>query len=352
MPALTPISLFHPTATNLKSQHKKGIQGPSPFVDLITSANKPQNIRQGIDALIDSDTYRVIEGEQLFWYKIAGASGTFEGILTAVTPKENTREISTHEAVLEERVRLFSDYLNQVKIQAEPVLLVHENTTAAMHLGQLIKKRPPANVFELGIEKHQLWQLNKKETALAQAFAQQQAQFHLADGHHRYASTLHYAKTNNVPARLFSFLVAKDQLQNHAFRWAIKDPVLAKRCLNAMSLEHPASPTEANIHFQDQERSIHLQINRDESVTHFILHQLMGIKPNDSINLKEVIDYYPPNSLPPNRIKDYAGIIDYRPLLIDEIIDLAKAEKQLPPKSTYILPKLPTGLFFTPLAKG
>ncbi len=70
-----------------------------------------------------------------------------------------------------------------------------------------------------------LWTLNKKESQWVEDFAKQESLFHLADGHH-HSSTLPYRGSD---LSTFSFLVAKDQLKNQAFTWAIKDRRLAKK---------------------------------------------------------------------------------------------------------------------------
>jgi len=87
-------------------------------------------------------------------------------------------------------------------------------------------------------------------------------------------------------------------------------------------------------------------------VSNYIVEKLLDINTQQKINLKSFIDYYPPGKLGLKVAKAYPALINYKPLSLDKIVALAKAQKILPPKSTYILPKLPTGLCFTPLAKG
>jgi hypothetical protein len=84
----------------------------------------------------------------------------------------------------------------------------------------------------------------------------------------------------------------------------------------------------------------------------YIVEKLLGGAAQHKIDLKSLIAYYPPGELSTEKAKAYPAIINYKPLSLDKIITLAKAQKNLPPKSTFILPKLPTGLCLTPLAKG
>ena len=89
--------------------------------------------------------------------------GVLKGHLTGVLATSKAHNITTHEAVLEQRVELFSDYLTAVGFQAEPVLLMHENNQAAAEIGQRINRRKGDFQFHLGTEQHQLWILSPEE---------------------------------------------------------------------------------------------------------------------------------------------------------------------------------------------
>ena len=197
-----------------------------------------------------------------------------------------------------------------------------------------------------------MWNLNSQEAASLTHFCEEEQQFHLADGHHRYASTLNAGKENGDTPLLFSFLVAKDQVQNHAFTWAIKDQQLAEQLLQNLPPENICDKAVANIEIKTKGKHIFGQAATALPVSNYIVEKLLGINAQQKIDLKSFIDYYPPGTLGLKAAKVYPAIIDYKPLSLDKIITLAKAQKILPPKSTYILPKLHTGLCFTPLAEG
>ena len=98
-------------------------------MDIIAKTENHQVIQAGITALIKSEYYQSLSNGH-FWYLIENEHGSFEGVLTGVLASK-AHNITTHEAVLEQRVQLFSDYLTAVGFQAEPVLLMHENNQAA-----------------------------------------------------------------------------------------------------------------------------------------------------------------------------------------------------------------------------
>ena len=131
-----------------------------------------------------------------------------------------------------------------------------------------------------------------------------------------------------------------------------KRPTISKQLSKNLPTESVCEKEVANIEIKTNGRHIYCQVSRSLTVSSYIVENLLGITAQHKIDLKSMIDYYPPGELSPEKAKAYPAVIDYEPLSVDKIISLAKAKKILPPKSTYILPKLPTGLCFTPLTKA
>ena len=351
MPQIHPLTLYCPSPKTLEHSQAKGVNGPKVFVNIIANAENHSAISAGIKSLIKNKDYLHLS-TGLYWWRIKNKEGCFEGLLTGVRAEANTQNITTHEAVLEKRVKLFSDYLKAVGFQAEPVLLMHENNLAAATLAKQINKRKEDFLYPHGTEQHQLWCLKPEEVTFINNFCQELEQFHLADGHHRYASTLNMRGKDHNPSLLFSFLVAKDQLKNLSFSWAIKDPLWADLLLKNIPPESICDRAEASVKIKTKNNPIYCQTPKGLTVVDFIVEKLLGITAQQKIDLKSLIDYYPPEGLSSTKARAYPIVIDYTPLSLEEMITLAKAQKILPPKSTYILPKLPTGLYFTPLAEG
>lgn len=351
MPQIHPLTLFCPAVSQLDQSIAKGIKGPKIFVDLLERAENHHEIQAGIKILIKNKHYQSLS-QGHFWYRIETKKGNFEGVMTGVLAASKNQNITTHEAVLEQRVQMFSEYLTVVGFQAEPVLLMHENNLAAAALGNHISSRKEDFLYHLGTERHQLWALNPEEISRLRNFCEQQDQFHLADGHHRYASTINTAKESLNPPLLFSFLVSKDQVKNTAFTWAIKDIQLAEQLLKNLPPDSVCDKAVANIEIRTKDCHIYCQAKRSLTVSSYVVEKLLGITTQYKIDLKSSIAYYPPGELSPEKAKAYPAIINYKPISLDKIISLAKAQKILPPKSTFILPKLPTGLCLTPLTKA
>ena len=154
--------------------------------------NRGSTQKRAIDALLENNLYAT-HPPQHYWYRIENEMGVFEGFLTGVELDENQATISTHEEVLPERVSLFSNYLTEINRQAEPLLLVHESPDFSQQLKAKICHSTPDFHFQLEQEHHQLWIIPPEECKALEDFSSQTAQFHLADGHHRLASTQQWA---------------------------------------------------------------------------------------------------------------------------------------------------------------
>ena len=126
----------------------------------------------------------------------------------------------------------------------------------------------------------------------------------------------------------------------------------ARQLLKNLPPESVCDKAVTNIEIRTKDSHLYCQAKRSLTVSNYIVEKLLGITVKHKVDLKSLIAYYPPGKLSSEKAKAYPVIINFKPLSLDKIITLAKAQKILPPKSSFILPKLPTGLYLSPLAKG
>ena len=88
---------------------------------------------------------------------------------------------------------------------------------------------------------HQLWALSSQQSKKLENFKKCD-QFHLADGHHRLASTQKWAVQHQEKGVALAFVMASNQLHNGAFFWAIKTTPLPKS-LKSRLIEYDRSPS-------------------------------------------------------------------------------------------------------------
>ena len=337
MPQITPISLSLPKQKNLQFTTYKNIRGPKPFIRCLKH-DQWLEVKKGIDALIAKEIYQW-KAPKYYWYRVITKHFVFEGFICGVPLKKNKKVITTHEAVMPERVQLFSDYLSTVNRQAEPLLLMHEDPTFSLKMGKSNYKRAPEFEFRDESEVHQLWTISRYQTKKLESFAEKCDQFHLADGHHRLASTQLWGEQQQREGGALAYVLASNQLYNGAFFWAIKTspfPELLKSKLIEYKFSHP-------LYLKTKEGLFSISVPDG-------LHPLLYLYHHILVANEIEISYFPEGTISVEIEKQFSGIFGYNKLSMEEIIALAKKEIQLPPKSTYLLPKLPTGLFIAPLS--
>lgn len=337
MPQITPISLTLPKQKKLELTTHKKIRGPKPFIKCLIH-DQWSEVKKEIDALVDKGGYQQ-QNPQYYWYRLITEKHIFEGFITGVRLERKHKVISTHEDVMPERVQLFSDYLSTVNRQAEPLLLMHENPTFSSKMGESNYKKAPDFEFKEESEIHQLWTLSEDQSKKLERFAKDSDQFHLADGHHRLASTQQWAEQHQKKGVALAFVMASNQLRNGVFYWAIKTkpfPELLKSRL--IEYDHFLP-----LYLKTKDKLFSISIPAGEHPLMFLYHHIL--RPN---NIE--ISYFPEGTLSKKLQKQFSGVFGYKALLMEEIIALAKKGIHLPPKSTYLQPKLPTGLFLAPLS--
>ncbi len=351
MPHLHPIPLYIPSSSErLYPSQNASIHGPKTFVDLVENAPDFTAIYEGFKHFLSNKIY-FPKKEHIYWYRISTGEACYAGLLCGLPTKECSHpSLTTHEDVFDHRVRLFSSYLAATQLQAEPILVLHENNTFSDEFMAKVDQKECTHSFKLGEQKHELWALNAEETAEVKAFAQAEKQFHLADGHHRLASSLQFAKNKQVSLRVFSFIIAKNQLKNDRFVWALKQ--FPKGCTLQETKTLQAPTERPTIGYLSDHRTQYIAYPKNTNAATFLFEDVLGFSAQDAIDLSEYIDYFPPtDNLTVDFFKSsapYKAKFFYAPLGIEEIIQTAKAQEKLPPKSTYLRPKLPTGLFIAP----
>lgn len=353
MPQLLPIPLFLPLKSNLSyPKQKTSINGPETFVELVENANNYAAIKTGVNDLLRKGIYTV-QNEYIYWYRISTSTECYAGLLCGLPSEDCSHPtLTTHEHVLDKRVKRFADYLSATQLQAEPILVIHENTSFSDDFTMKIAQKKCTHCYNLGKEKHELWALDTKESQEVIAFARTEKQLHLADGHHRLASSLHYAENKQNCMPVFSFIVAKNQLKNDCFIWTLKQLPKQSPLLASMKRKKPLEQASIEVLYGNQKHDTALP-ETGNAVT-FLLADVLGFSTEDAVDLGEYIDYFPPTaSLTTDFFESsapYEAKFFYPSLSLEEIIRTAKALKKLPPKSTYIQPKLPTGLFIAPMS--
>lgn len=316
-------------------------------------------------------------------YKILSRSNTYCGIVAAASVEDYENNIiKRHEDTLAPRENLFKDYLKVVGFNTEPVLLTYPDSEIINRLLEdVVHTRPEYEFATYNKEVHYFWKINDPDAIdrIKNEFALM-PNLYIADGHHRSASSSLLAKeskaanpehTGEEPYNYFmSFLIAESNLKIYEFSRLIKDLnnqtkeeflIQLDECFRienrGQEVYYPSKKHHFNMYLDGEFYSLYLRktnyefsdsLSRLDSYILYekILKPILGVEnlrsdsriayihgKNDLIEIKSMVDN-----------GKYAVGFGMLPLTIEEIKQVADEGLIMPPKSTYIEPKLRSGL--------
>ena len=140
--------------------------------------------------------------------------------------------IRRHEDTLQRREKLFADYLEEVRFNAEPVLLTYPDQPEIDRELQQVQKPEPEYRFTTPDRiTHELWVVDQPDTIrrIGERF-KDVAALYIADGHHRCASSallarrLQASEPDSAAHQYFmSYLIPESQVRIHSFSRLITD---------------------------------------------------------------------------------------------------------------------------------
>ncbi len=324
------------------------------------------------------------EKSSYYVYKIVDREHQeFNGIIAAASCADYENDtIKRHEYTIADREIIFKDYLKTVGFNAEPVLLTYpDNDLIANIIHETQQERAEFEFTTTYRDTHYLWNVTDEDTiAKIKHEFETMESIYIADGHHRSASSyLLYKeeKEKNEHHRgdesynfFMSYLIPESELRIHEFHRVVKD-------LNGLSKEeflikldtvyrienrgiNPYKPSQKHhfsMYLDGEFYSLYLrkagyQIENSldaldaEILYKTILKPILGIEDlrNDSrisyingkkdvVNLKSSIDF-----------GEFMVGFGMLPVDINEMKQIANEGLKMPPKSTFIEPKLRSGV--------
>jgi len=307
----------------------------------------------------------------------------FNGIIAAASVEDyKNNVIKKHEDTIASREKTFKDYLKTVGFNAEPVLVTYpKNESIERVISKAQNTRAEFEFTTTYRDTHYLWLVdNEVEVKIIEDAFKGIDTLYIADGHHRSASSsllCEELKTENKNHKgnetynfFMSYLISEDELKIHEFNRLVKD-------LNGLTKEEfliqldavfrienrghmPYKPTKKH-HFSMyldgdfyslylRKTDIELKTgldNLDANILYnTILNPILGIKDlrndnridyssgkKDFIYLKSLVDS-----------GDYKVAFGMLPATVNQMKQIADEGLTMPPKSTYIEPKLRSGV--------
>lgn len=310
----------------------------------------------------------------------------FRGLLGLVSVEDFwDGKIKRHESTIPSKKEKLAQYLEKVNLQAEPVLLTYPSNSKVELLMSHEEKNVPVMTYEdsRGI-KHKLWRIDNrlKMQQLKEVLEKVEA-FYIADGHHRIGSTALNAKamkernkkhTGNEPYNfVFSFIVSNQSIRINDYNRVVKDlnglkPAEFLKKLEKSFLIHekgetpyfPSQKFHLSLYLDGKFYSLHVkhelrskeagQIDLDHHLLdRLVLNDILEIENTDS---SDRIVYVKGDSTVEGirKMKNsvdshgYAAGFGVYPISFSEMIKISDNRIAMPPKCTYIEPKLVTAL--------
>ena len=340
----------------------------------LSNSKRFENVKKNYDQFKSSGLL-IKDQKPGFYIQELNLNGkTYNGIIA----KANLRDykigrIKKHENTVKSRELVFKKYLKETRFNADAVLLIYRDQKAISDLIKAIQKQTPTSVISISKnEVQKLWYVaeDSQVKKITKVFESVQ-NLYIADGHHRTASSILLSDEENKAqkAGFMAFLIPESELLVQEYNRMVTNlnGLSEKIFLNRLKLKFNVVTCKTYdlckknngfcMYLKGQFYSVSLQenfINRasplqalDVSILQEeILKPILGIKntrtdkrlhyvsKNDNMRwIKNEIDR-----------QNYAVGFGLKPVTVNQLKAIADAKMTMPPKSTYIYPKLRSGL--------
>ncbi len=347
-----------------------------------TYQEKVAAIRKKYEEFIENEYFIHDTQPNFYIYRQIKNGNTYTGIiaLTDIWDYFNGK-IKKHEATLTKKEEKLKEYLKITKINAEPVCLTYRfDETIDAVMQKNMQNRPEYDFSTTDRVRHSLWLISDKQEidTITNAFAGIDA-LYIADGHHRSASSSLLGKemAENNPNHtgtegynyFMSYLIDDKQLKIFDFNRVVKDlngkstveflealhenfEVIPQKTLVKPQSVHQITmylkgawyilvPQKEIINENDVVKSLDCDI-----LSEYILTPILGIK---DIKNDKRIDFVSGEKGYDALIQkvdsgEYTVAFGLYPVTMEQLKAVADANAIMPPKSTWVEPKLRSGL--------
>ncbi len=355
---------------------------------------------QTMQRILDADAFKASEHAAYYAYRLSspnesghGESGsndrsavpapgrTFDQIgIVGALDLDGLRDgrVLTHENIRHERASLITDHLSHVGATSSPVSLTHVARPELLEtLSSVTLRSPEVDVVVDGV-RNQVWTFRSDETMKIEPLLEDQV-FYVTDGHHRCAAAFAARAANPCRvgfARTLAVLFPHDQLRVEAFHRRAPDrsfrstPELVDALgtvgrLTAVSGAVSAQPTargEVGVYHNGSwfrlvldplERPTPLASLDVERLRRDVIGHVLGV---NELAHDSGVDYIPNPAGMTELVSrcdadGHVGLLVY-PTDINDLMAVAATGDLMPPKSSYLEPKPPSGVFLRSLGVG
>ena len=365
---------------------------PYTFLHIINPEYKKKNKKSGIEKyqLVKEKfedflkSGNLIQDEKAAFYLYQQQKGKhiFQGIIAASSVQDYLNgSIKIHEHTITEREEMFKNYLDVTGFNADPVLLSYKGNFIIQSLiNKISKSRAEYNFTTTNKVQHQLWKIFAEDEIkiISKTFSKID-KIYIADGHHRSASSALLAKKRKANKEancnyFMSCLIDEKQLHIINFNRLVKNlnGLSSSDFVEKIKTKFEVSKISSTVFKPKKKDEISMYLNGkcycliakegafkadcvsklDPAIlSNNILFPILGIKDEKTNKNITFESGTTPLSEIKNRVdnREFAVAFILKPIPIKTLKEVADKGKIMPPKSTYIEPKLRSGLTIYPI---
>ncbi len=321
----------------------------------------------------DEDTYYI--------YRQKHEGHIFTGIISSISVEDYFNgKIKLHEETISKREDIFTEYLNITGFNSEPVLITYpDNEKIDGIISKYTNERAEYEFATTNKDIHYLWLIqNKEDIYLITKYFEKIESVYIADGHHRSASSANLSKIKqsdnpdviDAVNHFMTYMIPESQLKIYSFNRLVKD-------LNGMTKEQllmeldtyyrienkgkmyyrPSKKHHFSMYLDGEYYSLYLRKEKftnnnplddldSQLIYETILNPILDIK--DMRN--DIRISYQSEKMGIGSMKTKVDAAEFSvgfglyPVSVKQLKNIADSEYNMPPKSTYIEPKLRSGL--------
>ena len=340
-------------------------------------------VRERYEEFIDAGILIQDEIESLYVYRQSKNGQIYTGVIGGASVRDyETDLIKKHEATLTAREEVFVKYLDITRFNAEPVLLSHAPHPKLNEvLAQICSERPEYEFSTTDSVIHELWVINGEILALIQSCFNEIKEVYIADGHHRSASSAilaqqylnRGARPTDLSQYFLAFFMDETKLDILPFHRVISDlnDLDEDTFIEAISMNFDVQPTLSHSPNAQHEIIMYLgekwykltckqeiidysnPVNELDAkiLTDYILEPLLGIKDLKTDQRVHFISGEEGVESMINKVNQFIQGVGFvlHPIRMEQVKKVADAHLIMPPKSTWVEPKLRSGLTIYPI---
>jgi uncharacterized protein (DUF1015 family) len=335
-----------------------------------------EEVRKNYEKFLSEEIFSTEASASFFIYRQETPEYSFQGLLGGVSVEDYEQgKIKIHEHTISQREGRFTDYLDTTGINAEPVLLMSKEETCSSLMERVCSENPLYCFTTTDRVKHTVWQIsNAQDIEEVEVEMSRVNELYIADGHHRSASSValkqrkaEEGNNDEVYQYFMALVLSQAQLKILGFHRLVKCVVEADLNVFLFDLnklgalrevkETDLNLTEGRIGVYTSGKWYAFQFEKEKNVidaewlSKNILHPIFGIE--DERTDKRIS--HADGLVPTNDIAkmvdegkaDFAFLLS--PISTQTLMRISDEGSTMPPKSTYILPKLRSGLVIYPM---